>query len=90
MKIKGYKDRTPGYAMHIFSKNVTCDDLCISYLLLSDKSCQNLVPYNNDDHLSSLTVSAGQEFWSSLGSLMMLQSEFDGACGWGGQTHSLT
>lgn len=43
MKIKGYKDRAPGYAMQIFSKNVACDDLCISYLLLCKNSIQNLV-----------------------------------------------
>ena len=97
MKIKGYKDRASGYTMQIFSKNVACDDLCISYLLLGNisQTYQNLMAWNNNKHVLSLIVSEGQEFWSSLGSLMRLQSDFDRACGrprldWGGRIHTLT
>lgn len=59
MKIKGYKDRASGYTMQIFSTNVACDDLCISYLLLGNISLQNLMAWNNSKRVLSLVVSEG-------------------------------
>lgn len=59
MKIKGYKDRASGYTMQIFSTNVTCDDLCIRYLLLGNISLQNLMAWNNNKRVLSLVVSEG-------------------------------
>jgi hypothetical protein len=36
-KIKGYKDRVPGYSMQILHKNVAHEDLYVSYPLLCIK-----------------------------------------------------